>query len=78
MQDPTLDLVELHHTDISSSIQPVQIPLYRAFLHVGRSTVLHNMVSSTEGSLSPLIHIINKDIKQDSPQYQPLGNTNRN
>jgi len=29
----------------------------------------------TEGALNPLIQIISKEIKQDRPQYRPMGNT---
>jgi len=29
----------------------------------------------TEGALIALIQIVNKDIKQEVSQYQPLGNT---
>ena len=32
----------------------------------------------SEGTLNPFIYVINKDIKQDGPQYSPLGDTTCN
>ena len=75
MQDLALGLVELLPTGLSSVIQPVQILL--KVLPTPRQTdtscQLGVICKLTEGTLSALIHIINKDIEEDRPQYQPWG-----
>jgi len=53
---------------------PCPDPFCRVFLHSDR-VVDGAICKLTEGALNFLIHVINKDIKQDGTQYQPLGNT---
>ncbi|KAJ7410144.1 hypothetical protein WISP_111202 [Willisornis vidua] len=68
VQDPALGLVEPHTTEFSPSIQPVQVPLQSppAFQQIDTPPYL---VSSANGGLNPLIHIITKDIKQGWAQH---------
>jgi len=72
VQDPALDLVELHPTDLSSASLPVQIPLE------GLPTPTKINISSQLGvicrltdAFNPLIQVINKDSEQDRPSNNP-------
>jgi len=51
-------------------MQPVHIPLYglSTTRQMNTSSQLSIICKLTEGALSPLIQIINKDIKQSWPQ----------
>ncbi|KAK4824605.1 hypothetical protein QYF61_016874 [Mycteria americana] len=70
VQDPTLGLVKPHTIDVSPSIQPVQIPLQSlpTLKQINTPAQLGVICKLTEGTLNPLIQIIDKDIKQDWPQ----------
>ncbi|PKU40305.1 hypothetical protein llap_9394 [Limosa lapponica baueri] len=71
VQDPTLGLVNPHTIGLSPSIQPVQIPVgsLLTLKQVDTPTQLGVICKLTEGALNPLIHIIDKDIKQNHPKY---------
>ncbi|PKU41303.1 hypothetical protein llap_8392 [Limosa lapponica baueri] len=75
-QDLALGLVEPHPVGLSPSIQPVQIPLQSL-------STLHQVDTPTqlgvicEGALDPLVQIIDKDVKENRPQYRALGDTTR-
>ena len=77
VQDPALSLVEPHTTGLSPLVQPVQIPLQSlpALKQINTPPQLGVICKLTEGALNPLIQIIDKDIKQNWPQYWALGNT---
>ncbi|KAK4822320.1 hypothetical protein QYF61_013019 [Mycteria americana] len=77
VRDPALSLVEPHTTDLSPSIQPVQVPLQSlpALQQINTPTQLGVICKLTEGALDPLVQIIDKDIKQNWPQHRALGNT---
>ncbi|KAK4811287.1 hypothetical protein QYF61_023339 [Mycteria americana] len=70
VQDLALGLVEPHTTDLSPSIQPVQIPLQSlpTLKQIDTPSQFDVICKLTEGALNPLIQIIDKDIKQDWPQ----------
>ncbi|KAK4825916.1 hypothetical protein QYF61_003411 [Mycteria americana] len=70
VQDLALSLVEPHTIGLGPSIQSVQIPL-----KINTPTQLGVVCKLTEGTLDPLIQIIDKDIKKKWPQYSALGNT---
>ena len=68
-----LGLVKLHAIGLSPAIQPIQV-----LLQGHPQTDQHFLPTwcrLTEGALHHLIQVINKGIKQDRPQYWPLGNT---
>ena len=70
VQDPAFGLVELHTCGLSPSIQSVLIPLQRlpTVKQVGSPAQLGVIYKLTEGTLNPLIQIIDKeveDVKQD-------------
>ncbi|GAB0183302.1 hypothetical protein GRJ2_000795500 [Grus japonensis] len=62
---------------LGPSIQHVQIPLQSlATLEQIKTPTQPGVICKlTEGTLDPLIQIIDKDIKENWPQYQALGNT---
>ncbi|KAK4823970.1 hypothetical protein QYF61_008356 [Mycteria americana] len=65
VQDPALGLVKPHTTDLSPSIQPVQIPLQSlpTLKQIDSPTQFGVICKHTEGALNPLIQIIDKIIK---------------
>ncbi|KAK4819271.1 hypothetical protein QYF61_000482 [Mycteria americana] len=71
VQDPALGLVEPHTTGLDPSIQPVQVPLQSlpTLEQINTPAQLGVVCKLTEGALDPLIQIIDKDIKQNWPQY---------
>ncbi|KAK4810045.1 hypothetical protein QYF61_005108 [Mycteria americana] len=71
VQDLALSLVEPHTIDLGPLIQPVQIPLQSLPTLEQINTPAQFGVSCklTEGALNPLIQIIDRDIKQNWPQY---------
>ncbi|KAK4825177.1 hypothetical protein QYF61_024657 [Mycteria americana] len=71
VEDPALGLVEPHTIGPSPRIQPVQIPLQSLppLKQINTPTQLGVIRKLTEGALDPLVQIIDKDIKQDWPQY---------
>ncbi|KAK4824820.1 hypothetical protein QYF61_019670 [Mycteria americana] len=71
VQAPALGLVKPHTIDLGPSIQPVQVPLQSlpTLKQINTPTQFRVICKLTEGALDPLIQIIDKDIKQDWPQY---------
>jgi len=71
VQDPAFGLVETHTVGLSPSIQPVQIPLQSLpnLKQIDTPAQFGVTCKLTEGSLNPFIQIIDKDVKEDWPQY---------
>ncbi|KAK4823850.1 hypothetical protein QYF61_007498 [Mycteria americana] len=71
VQDLALNLVEPHTIGLGPSIQPVQIPLQSLppLKQINTPAQLGVICKLTEGALDPLVQIIDKDIKQNWPQY---------
>ncbi|KAK4827372.1 hypothetical protein QYF61_017310 [Mycteria americana] len=71
VQDPALSLVEPHTIDLGPSIQPVQVPLQSlpTLKQINAPAQLGVICKLTEGALDPFVQIIDKDIKQNWPQY---------
>ncbi|KAK4806786.1 hypothetical protein QYF61_005582 [Mycteria americana] len=76
-QDFALPLVELHEVPVSPFLQLVEVPLDDSMTlwHISYSS--HFCVTSklAEGTLCPIIQIINEEVKHYWPQYRPLGYT---
>ncbi|KAK4822635.1 hypothetical protein QYF61_018587 [Mycteria americana] len=74
VQDLALGLVKPHTTDLSPSIQPVQVPLQSlpALQQINTPTQLGVICKLTEGALDPLVQIIDKGIKHNWPQHRAL------
>ncbi|KAK4810733.1 hypothetical protein QYF61_007707 [Mycteria americana] len=77
VQDLALGLVKPHTIHPSPSIQPVQVPLQSlpTLQQINTPTQLGVVCKLTESTLDPFVQIIDKDIKQNWPQHQALGNT---
>ncbi|KAK4821693.1 hypothetical protein QYF61_027457 [Mycteria americana] len=77
VQDLALGLVKPHTIDLSPSIQPVQVTLQslHTLKQINTPTQLGVICKLTEGALDPFIQITDKDVKQNWPQHQALGNT---
>ena len=71
MQDPTMDPMEIHATNLGPSIQSIQVPLQcpSHFRQINTPSQLGVVCKLTEGALNPLIKVINKDVKQKWPQH---------
>ncbi|GAB0187966.1 hypothetical protein GRJ2_001261900 [Grus japonensis] len=71
VQDPALSLVEPHTIGLGPLIQPVQIPLssLSTLKQINTPTQLGVICKLTEGALDLLVQIIDKDIKENWPQY---------
>ncbi|KAK4819909.1 hypothetical protein QYF61_014644 [Mycteria americana] len=71
VQDLALGLIKPHPIDLSPLIQPVQVPLQSlpALQQINTPAQFGIICKLSEGALDPLIQIIDKDIKQDWPQY---------
>ncbi|KAK4826411.1 hypothetical protein QYF61_008944 [Mycteria americana] len=71
VQDPALGLVESHTIGLSTSIQPVQIlpQSLPTLKQINTPAQLGVICKLTEGALDPFVQIIDKDIKQNWPQY---------
>ncbi|KAK4832234.1 hypothetical protein QYF61_021148 [Mycteria americana] len=71
VQDPALGLVKPHTIGLGPSIQPVQIPLQSlpTLKQINTPAQFGVVCKLTEGALNPLVQIIDKDIKQNWPQY---------
>ncbi|KAK4821661.1 hypothetical protein QYF61_027129 [Mycteria americana] len=71
VQDLALGLVEPHTIDLGPSIQPVQIPLQSlpTLKQINTPAQLGVICKLTEGALNPFVQIIDKDTKQNWPQY---------
>ncbi|GAB0184554.1 hypothetical protein GRJ2_000920700 [Grus japonensis] len=69
--DLALSFVEPHTAGLGPSIQPVQIPLQTlpTLKQINTPAQLGGICKLTEGALDPLIQVIDKDIKQNWPQY---------
>ncbi|KAK4821136.1 LOW QUALITY PROTEIN: hypothetical protein QYF61_013522 [Mycteria americana] len=70
VQDLTLGLVKPHTIDLGPSIQPVQVPLQSlpTLKQIDTPAQFGVICKLTEGTLNPLVQIIDKDIKQNWPQ----------
>ncbi|KAK4824589.1 hypothetical protein QYF61_016834 [Mycteria americana] len=71
VQDLALSLVEPHTFGPSPSIHPVQVPLQSlpTLKQINTPAQLGVICKFTEGALDPLVQIIDKDVKQNWPQY---------
>lgn len=71
LQDPALHLIKFHAVVLSPSIQPVQTPLQSlpTLQLINTPTQLGVAHKFTEDAANVLIQIIEKDVKQDRPQY---------
>jgi len=71
LQDPALGLVELHTVGLGPSIQPVQIPLQSlpTLEQINTAAQLGVICKLAKGALNFRAQIIDKDIKQNWPQY---------
>ncbi|KAK4821762.1 hypothetical protein QYF61_000823 [Mycteria americana] len=71
VQDLALGLVKPHAIDFGPSMQAVQIPLqsFPTLKQINTPAQLGAICKLTEGALDPLVQVIDKDIKQDWPQY---------
>ncbi|KAK4824542.1 LOW QUALITY PROTEIN: hypothetical protein QYF61_016146, partial [Mycteria americana] len=69
VQDLALDRVEPHTIGLGPSIQPVQVPLQSlpTLKHIDTPAQFGVLCKLTEGTLNPLIQIIDKEIKKDWP-----------
>jgi len=72
VQDPAFGLVEPYTGGLSPSIQSVQIPQQGLPTLEQIDTPTQFGGNLTEGSLDPLIQIMDKDVKQNWLQYQAL------
>ncbi|KAK4814102.1 hypothetical protein QYF61_008197 [Mycteria americana] len=70
VQDLALGLVKPHTIGLGPCIQPVQIPLQSlpTLKQIDTAAQFGVVCKLAEGTLNPLIQIIDKDIKQDWPQ----------
>ena len=75
MQDLALGFVEPHTIGLTPSIQPVQVSLQTlaTLKQIDIPTQRGVICKLTEGSLNPLIQIIDKDIKKGWPQNSLLN-----
>jgi len=66
-QDPAFDFVEPHTIGPSPSIQSVQIPLqtFPTLQQINTPAQLGVICRLTEGALTAVIQVIDKDIEQD-------------
>ncbi|KAK4824657.1 hypothetical protein QYF61_017030 [Mycteria americana] len=71
VQDLALGLVKPHTTDLGPLIQPVQVPLQSlpTLKQINTPTQLGVVCKLTEDALDPFVQIIDKDVKQNWPQY---------
>ncbi|KAK4831289.1 hypothetical protein QYF61_016759 [Mycteria americana] len=71
VQDPALGLVEPHTLGLGPLIQPVQISLQNlpTLKQINTPAQLGVICKLAEGALDPLVQFIDKDIKQNWPQY---------
>ncbi|KAK4821791.1 hypothetical protein QYF61_003166 [Mycteria americana] len=71
VQDLALGLVEPHTIDLGPWIQPVQVPLQTlpTLEQINTPAQLGVVCKLTEGALDPFVQIIDKDVKQNWPQY---------
>jgi len=76
-QDAALSRGEPHPIGLCPSIQHVQVHLQSLPIlqQIDTSPQLVVICKLTEGALNSLIQIINKAVKEDGPQHQPLRNT---
>jgi len=70
VQDLAFGLVEPHTVGLSPLIQPAQIPLQGlpTLKQIDTPTQFGVICKLTEGALSPIIQIIDNDIKQNCTQ----------
>ena len=74
VQDPALGLIEFHKVCTGP---PLKVPLdgIPSLQRVNSTAQLGVIAKLADGALSPTVHVADKDVKQHSAQYQPLGNT---
>lgn len=74
VQDPALCLVETFTIDLSSSIQPVQIPLWSlpALQQINTPSQLGAICKLTEGALIPLSRIPNRPVPNTETWGTPV------
>lgn len=66
--------VELHEVPFSPMLQPVQVPLNCSIpIRCMSHSSLCVICDLAEGALCAIIQVINADVEQDWPQYQPLS-----
>ncbi|TRZ24745.1 hypothetical protein HGM15179_002447 [Zosterops borbonicus] len=77
VQDPGIVFIKPRIPGLGPSTQPVQVPLQSPPTPQQINTPLQLSVicKFANGKLNPLIHIINKDIKQDWAQHRSLEDT---
>ena len=70
-QDFALPLVELHEVPASPFLQPVEVPLdgSTTLWPISQSSQFCVICKLAEGTLWPIIQIINEDVEQDWTQY---------
>lgn len=69
-------LVEIHEIPLSPVLQPVEIPLSgSATFTVLALSLFCNVCEVAEGSLCPVVQVINEEVKQYWTQYQSLEYT---
>ncbi|GAB0181886.1 cAMP-dependent protein kinase inhibitor alpha [Grus japonensis] len=70
-QDFALPLVELCEIPVSPFLQPVEVPLdgITAFWYIIHSFQFGVICKLAEGTLCPIIQIVNEEIEQDWTQY---------
>ncbi|KAK4822933.1 hypothetical protein QYF61_023433 [Mycteria americana] len=75
VQDTALGFVKPHAVDLSPSIQPVQIPLQSlpTLQQIDTPTQFGVICKLSEGTLNPLMQIIDKDINKTGPKTEPWG-----
>ncbi|KAK4826285.1 hypothetical protein QYF61_007132 [Mycteria americana] len=71
VQDFALHPVELYEVPVSPFLQPVQVPLdgSTTLWHISHSPQFCVICKRAEGTLCPIIQIINEDVKQDCTRY---------
>ncbi|KAK4823617.1 hypothetical protein QYF61_004220 [Mycteria americana] len=71
VQDLAFHLLAPHTVGLGPSIQPVQVPLQSlpTLKQINTPDQLGVICKLTEGALNPFVQIIDKDIKQNWPQY---------
>ncbi|RMC14838.1 hypothetical protein DUI87_07014 [Hirundo rustica rustica] len=77
VQDLALGLIKLHLVSLCPSIQLVQISLHShpTFQQIDTRTQFSVIHKFTNERFNTLIHVINKNIEQNSPQHRPLRDT---
>ncbi|GAB0186707.1 ectonucleotide pyrophosphatase/phosphodiesterase family member 3 [Grus japonensis] len=77
VQDFALPLVGLHEVPVNPFLQPVEVPLDGSMTlwHISHSSQFGVISRLAEGTLCPIMQIINEDVELYWTQYSPLGYT---